>query len=98
MSKVKFSQYISANVPDTESAGYRKPLRSLMQAAEADQQNHPLIRQALNMAKRFGVASVTNVDAMIDPIALDRELQASRATTEEKIRFKTLLAMLGVLR
>jgi hypothetical protein len=68
-----------------------------MQAAD-DQQNHSLIRQALAMAKRFGCSSITDVDGYCDSVALDRELKASRATTEEKIRLKTLLAMIGVLR
>ena len=98
MSKVRFSDFISANIPaDTESLGHRRPLRTLMQAAD-DQQNHSLIRQALAMAKRFGCSSVTNVDGYCDPVALDRDLKASRATTEEKIRLETLLAMIGVLR
>ena len=96
MSKVRFSDFISANIPaDTESLGHRRPLRTLLRAAD-DDQNHSLIRQALQMAKRFGVS--LDPEGQIDPVALDRDLKASRATTEEKIRFKTLLAMLGVLR
>ena len=96
MSKVKFADFMSAVISDAESLGHRRPLRTLTQAAD-DQQNHALIRQVLAMAKRFGCSSI--LDDNCDPVALDRELKASgRATTEEKIRLKTLLAMIGVLR
>lgn len=92
----KFADRLTATAGDTNSLNGRvKALRTLVQAA-GDDQNHSLIRQALQMAKRFGVS--LDPEAQIDPIALDRDFKASRATTEEKIRFKTLLAMLGVLR
>jgi K+-sensing histidine kinase KdpD len=94
MSKVPFSEFMRATNTDGD-VGYRKPLRSLMQAAEADQQNHPLIRQAMQMARRFGV---TLDPDHVDIVQLDRELKASRATIEEKIRLKTLLAQIGAIR
>lgn len=97
MSKVKFSDFLSANVTDSESVGHRRPLRTLVQAA-ADSQNHALIRQINAAAKRFGLTFICEADQEIDEFKLNRELSASRASTTDRIAIKTALGMLGVLR
>jgi hypothetical protein len=96
MSKVRFSDFISANVPaDNKGTSLRPPLRSMTAAAE-DSQNHALLRQISMAARRFQLD--IDPSQIIDPVKLDKELSASRATTVERIQIKTALAMLGCIR
>jgi hypothetical protein len=69
-------------------------LRTPGQAAE-DQNLHPLLRQVVQMAKRYNLT--IDSDQYVDPSRLQKELDSSRATTEEKIRTKTAMAMCGLL-
>jgi hypothetical protein len=79
------------------SAGGGHPrLRTPEQFAENDQAL-PILRQVNQMARRYNLSAFQTPDRYVDPVVMQRELDSSRATTEEKIRLKTAMAMIGLL-
>jgi hypothetical protein len=79
------------------SAGGGHPrLRTPAQCAENDQAL-PLLRQINQMSRRFGVTALQRPDELVDPVRLQKELDSSRASTTEKIQYKTACAMIGLL-
>jgi chorismate mutase len=81
-------------VQASASAPIARQLRTFEQVA-SDSQNLAQVRQLLAMAKRFNV-TIDSAKPM-DMGKLDAELSASRASVDDRLRFKTSLAQLNLI-
>jgi hypothetical protein len=96
MSKVRFADFISANIPSVGSDGGPRRIRTLS-AAAADHQNGALIKQLMGMARNLGVdlAAAGAPDGVLDMNSVNAQLANSkRGSVTDRIALKTLAAQL----